>query len=173
MVLDVASPHDAAGPSPVQAPLWLHAEHVRPEWVDYNGHMSEAFYVLVFGHATDALLDLIGMDEEFRERSGLSMYTLEAHVRYLREAVEGDPLRVSTQVLGTDGKRAHLWHAMWHGDRGHCVATEELLICGVDVAASRSAPLPAEVASTLRAIVEAHEALPVDEHVGRAITLKR
>ncbi len=26
---------------------------VKPEWIDYNGHMSEAFYVLVFGYETD------------------------------------------------------------------------------------------------------------------------
>jgi acyl-CoA thioesterase FadM len=30
---------------------------VRPEWVDYNGHMSEAYYVLIFGDATDAFYD--------------------------------------------------------------------------------------------------------------------
>ena len=31
-------------------------EDVRPEWIDYNGHLSEAYYVLVFGHATDAVM---------------------------------------------------------------------------------------------------------------------
>ncbi len=37
-------------------------ETVRTEWVDYNGHMNLAYYVLGFIHATDELLDPIGMD---------------------------------------------------------------------------------------------------------------
>ena len=37
------------------------AEDVRPEWIDYNGHLSEAYYVLVFGHATDAMMAQLGM----------------------------------------------------------------------------------------------------------------
>src|SRR4028118_1415727 len=30
---------------------------VGPEWVDYNGHLNEAHYLLIFSRATDALLD--------------------------------------------------------------------------------------------------------------------
>ena len=39
-------------------------EDVRPEWIDYNGHLSEAYYVLVFGHATDAVMARLGMTPE-------------------------------------------------------------------------------------------------------------
>ena len=43
-------------------PLQLHESVVQPEWIDYNGHMNVAFYVLAFDHATDAFLDHIGLD---------------------------------------------------------------------------------------------------------------
>ena len=56
---------------------------VAEAWIDYNGHMSEAYYVLVFGFATDAVMETLGMDAEYRHRSGASLYTVEAHVRYL------------------------------------------------------------------------------------------
>uniref|UniRef100_UPI0018E587F0 thioesterase family protein n=1 Tax=Nocardiopsis sp. TNDT3 TaxID=2249354 RepID=UPI0018E587F0 len=65
-------------------------QRLRPEWIDYNGHLSEAYYVLVFGFATDALMDRVGLDAAYRERSGRSLYTVEAHVRYLREVAADD-----------------------------------------------------------------------------------
>lgn len=33
---------------------------VKDEWIDYNAHLSEAYYVLVFGFATDAAMDELG-----------------------------------------------------------------------------------------------------------------
>ena len=54
----------------VPVPLELHREPVRPEWIDYNGHMKLAYYLLAFDHACDAFLDYIGMDEAYRARTG-------------------------------------------------------------------------------------------------------
>ena len=88
--------------SRIEAPLRLYETSVRSEWVDYNGHMSEAFYTLVFGYATDALLDFIGMDGPYRRRTATSVYTLETHITYLREVGEGEPLIVTTRLLDSD-----------------------------------------------------------------------
>jgi acyl-CoA thioester hydrolase len=151
------------------ASLTLHRTRVRPEWVDYNGHMSEAFYVLVFGHATDALLEEIGMDAAYRDRHGTSLYTLEAHVCYLAETLEGEALHVTTRVLGVDRKRVQLLHAMHRDVDGELVATEELLLCHVDVRAGRSTPLRDDIAAPLRRLRDAQRDLPVDARVGRAV----
>ena len=94
-----------------------HRAAVRPEWIDYNGHMNEAFYVLVFGQATDELMILTGLDEPYRESSGCSLYTAEAHVRYLREVSEGTELTVRTKVLGVDAKKVRLVLEMFAGGR--------------------------------------------------------
>jgi len=154
-------------------PLRLYETRVRPEWVDYNGHMSEAFYVLVFGYATDALLDMVGMDDAYRRSTGTSLYTLEAHITYPREVIEGDPLGVTTQLLELDHKRLRVFHAMHHVEKKELVATEELLLCNVDAATSRSAPMQEEIAARLQSMLEAHYRLPVPEQVGRSITLRR
>jgi hypothetical protein len=76
---------------------------VRPEWVDYNGHMSEAYYVLIFGEATDAFYDHVGLDHAARQRDRVSIYTVEAHIRYLVEAHEAACRR---HVAGGDGTDA-------------------------------------------------------------------
>ncbi|WP_328441625.1 thioesterase family protein [Streptomyces sp. NBC_00444] len=138
--------------------LPLFQETVRPEWIDYNGHMSEAYYVLVFGFATDAWMEHAGLDAAYRERTGCSLYTAESHVRYLREVPEGAQLAVRTRVLGAAGKKARLTHEMYvvEGPRAEPdpVATIELLMLHVDQGAGRAIPFPPEVRERLAALAE-------------------
>jgi hypothetical protein len=61
---------------------------------------------------------------------------------------------------------------MHHAERGHLVATEELLLCNVDAATSRSAPIQDEIAARLRSMLDTHQRLPVPEQVGRSIALR-
>ncbi|MEW2219839.1 thioesterase family protein [Streptomyces sp. NPDC006990] len=130
--------------------LPLFEQTVRPEWIDYNGHMSEAFYVLVFGHATDAMMDEVGLGPAYREDTGCSLYTVEAHVRYLDEVAEGAPLTVRTHVLGAAGKKLRFAHEMSVGER--TVATSELF--ALHVGAEGSMPFPETVRARLDALVE-------------------
>ena len=48
---------------------------VLPAWVDYNGHLRDAYYLLICSFATDGLMDLIGLDEAGRVRSGHTLST--------------------------------------------------------------------------------------------------
>lgn len=114
--------------------------HVVESWIDYNGHMSEAFYVLVFGHATDAAMEALGLGQQYQSATGCSLYTVEAHVRYLREVGLGAAIQVSTEVLGVKEKKLHLAHAM---DRaGETIATEEILGIHVDQQLGGASALP-------------------------------
>ena len=44
--------------------FWYHTE-VSAQWIDYNGHMQDAFYGLVFSHAVDDLQDAGLRPEDF------------------------------------------------------------------------------------------------------------
>jgi len=153
------------------APPILYRDRVRPEWVDYNGHMSEAYYVLVFGYATDAFYDLIGLDPDYRRREARSVYTLESHISYLLEIGEGEALAVRSQVLGADRKRVRLFHAMHHGEDGELLATSELMLLHVDTTGPRAVPFAPEIQTKLDAITAAHSELPAADRAGRAIRL--
>ncbi|MCF3148251.1 thioesterase family protein, partial [Streptomyces platensis] len=134
--------------------LPLFRQTVQDEWIDYNGHLSEAYYVLIFGFATDALMDASGLDAAYRERTGCSLYTVEAHVRYLREVARDSQLTIRTTVLGVDGKKLRFLHEMFAGDpSGEPVATEELFTLHTDQATGRSAPLPATARERLAGLV--------------------
>lgn len=153
--------------------LTLHTDTVRSEWIDYNGHMSEAYYVLAFGFVTDAFYDYIGVDARYRESSGCSFYTAEAHVSYLRELKEATPLRFTTQLLGYDTKRMHLFHQMFQASEEYLAATTELMLLHVDQGQGRTAPLPRSVLNQLELVYTQQVNCPLPNQVGRAISLRR
>ncbi len=97
------------------------ATTVKPEWIDYNGHMRDSNYALVFSLAVDALQDEVGLDTTYRERTGCTIYVLEDHKFYLKEVKQGDQLRVLTHVLGVDDKRFHLYMIMKRGQVEVCI----------------------------------------------------
>ena len=143
---------DAAGPLPAypSAPAVVWREPVREEWIDYNGHLSEPFYVLVLGHATDAVMDAIGLGEAARAEHGTSLYTVEAHVRYLDQVPAGVELESRSWVIGAGPKLLWLWHELYA--EGRLRATEEILAVHVDAVAGRSSPFPPDVAARVAAL---------------------
>ena len=120
-------------------------EPTQPGWIDYNGHLSEAYYVLVMGHATDAVMDAVGLGPEHRAEHDSSLYTVEAHVRYLDEVPGDSDLEVRSEVVGATGKLLWIWHELWVDDRLR--ATEEIL--GVHVVGGSTTPFPDEVAARI------------------------
>ena len=136
-----------------QPPLCTWSEQVRDEWIDYNGHLSEAYYVLVLGHATDEVMDTVGLGPSYRESTGASLYTVEAHLRYLDQVGPGEQLEVRSWIIGADVKRLWIWHELWAG--ASLRATEEILGLHVDTGSvtgtAASAPFPDEVAARIRA----------------------
>ena len=118
--------------------------------------------MLVFGHATDMVMDAVGLDEGYRAAHDASLYTVEAHVRYLARCRPGRELEVRSSVIGATGKLLRIWHELWVEERLR--ATEEVL--GVHVVAGRSAGFPEAVAARVAPLLTA----PPDE-AGRAIGL--
>lgn len=128
-------------------------QQVRPEWIDYNGHLSEAYYVLVFGFATDALMDRIGMDSDHLKRTGCSLYTVEAHVRYLREVPPDSEMLITTRVVEVGSKKLRLCHEMVVDDVLR--ATTELVALHVDSEQGRTSPFPEDITEILNGHLEA------------------
>jgi carnitine 3-dehydrogenase len=140
----------AAGASATagSAPLRLLETHVRPEWVDYNGHMTDSRYLQVFGDATDALFRLAGIDDAYR-RAGSAMYTAESHVIHKAEARAPERLYVTTRVLEVDDKRVRLAHSLHRTRDDALVASAEQLYLHVNSAAGKAAPMEPSVRSRL------------------------
>ncbi|MFM0341797.1 thioesterase family protein [Paraburkholderia fungorum] len=156
----------------VPAPLELHRCNVKVEWVDYNQHMSESCYLLVFGDSSDAFFRYAGIDEAYRAQ-GLSLYTAETYIRNLREVGLGEPLRLTLRLLDFDHKRLHIAHAMYHADRKTLLATAEQILVHVDMNAGKSTPFPMDLRARFEVIHRAHAQAPGDDTVNTLLSIER
>lgn len=151
-------------------PLELHRARVRPEWVDYNGHAHESRYLQMFGDASDALLAYVGVDADYRASTG-SYFTAETHLSHLRAVTAGQQLEISTQVLGCDPRRLHIFHRMVDTGAGDEVATAEHMYLHVDAASGRAGPASDVVLARIERIATAQAALEQPPLAGRRIGL--
>ncbi|MDY7583292.1 thioesterase family protein [Pseudomonas sp. CCI3.1] len=151
--------------------LTTYSTPILEEWVDYNGHLRDAFYLLIFSYATDALMDRLGLDSQNRETSGHSLFTLEVHLNYLHEVKLGAHVEVRTQLIGYDKKRLHVYHSLHRVGDERALAGNEQMLLHVDLAGPRSAPFGEHSLALLQAIEDQQRDLPRPEHVGRVIAL--
>lgn len=145
----------------------LHRPIVEPDWIDYNGHMTEWRYGQVFADAGDALLLYVGFDQAYRDSGRGSFYTVETHIRFLHQLAEGDQLEVSTQVLGVDGKRLHLFHWLRHEEIE--AATCEAMLLHVDLDTGKVRAASEAILVRLRNLVPEGSLGPRPDSVGRSI----
>jgi carnitine 3-dehydrogenase len=139
---------------------------VRPEWVDYNDHLTDFRYGHIFGDAMDALYRRVGIDETYRE-GGRMFYTVESHVKHLGDAKVGEPLYVTTQVLSADDKRLQVFHRLHRGSDDTLIATGEQMHLHVDTKASKAAPVGAALRGKLDALRQAHAKYPAPIEAGK------
>jgi len=158
-------------PDAISQPPETHREFIRPEWCDYNRHMNLAYYVLVFDHATDAFWHELGIGLEYRDRTDHSTFTVESHITYDQEVLEGDEVRCTTQLLGFDDKRIHYFHRMYHVRNDYLAATTELLGVHVDLTIRRVAPMPNDIRARLGETMDSHRHFVQPDQVGQVISL--
>jgi acyl-CoA thioester hydrolase len=145
---------------------------VEPDWVDYNGHMNLAFYVLAFDKATDNFYDQLGIGLDYRAQQDSSMFTLGINVDYLREVFQGDELLITTQLLAVDKKRLRYIHQMYQGGDDSPVALNECLAIHVNMSSRKSEPFPAATQSRIDKAMAAHQHLPQPASAGRLLGKK-
>ncbi len=157
----------------IPAPFERYEGEVLPEWIDANGHMNLAYYVVLFDYATDALFEAIGIGRRYKDTTNHGTFVTETHNLYERELLVGERVRVSTRVLGTDSKRLHLAHEMFTLAGEQRAATQELMYLHIDLSARRVVPWLPEVHARVTAAAAAHSRLPRPNWTGRRIMMQR
>ena len=156
-------------PDDLGQPIVTVSRAVPLDWTDYNGHMNEARYLQAFGDATDRMMALVGCDADYIATGG-SYFTAETHIRHLDEVRAGTKIRIETQVLLGAGKKMHLFHRMFEGDRP--LATGEHMLIHVSLDTRRASEPAAHVAQALSRVAQAHAALPLPEGAGKAVGVR-
>jgi carnitine 3-dehydrogenase len=163
-----AARDEAPAPAREGQPLRVLGTYVRPEWIDYNGHMSESRYLQVFGDAMDALYRRVGVDEDYRAAARM-FYTVESHLVHVAEARVNEPLEVTTQVLALDDKRLHVFHRLYRTSDATLLATVEQMHVHVDTANRKAVPIEGAVRTRLGQLSSAHASLPAPPQAGRHV----
>ena len=148
-----------------------HEATVLPAWIDYNGHMNLAYYVVVFDLAGDTLYDHLDIGLPFRERTGYSTFAVETHTLYEREVKLHDRLCVFSHLLGADAKRLYMFHEMFHADEGYRAATQEVMSLHVNLATRRVAAVPADKLAELQRVAARRGDAPLPPEAGRRIAM--
>ena len=143
--------------------------HVLPEWIDVNGHMNVAYYVLAFDLGVDALWARFGITEDHILSTDSSTFAVECHVLYRRELKETDPYLVTAQILAYDEKRIHQFQRMYHAEEGYLAATAEWMNLHVDLSTRRVAAWPATILAGIEAAAAAQDDWPYPDDAGRTM----
>jgi acyl-CoA thioester hydrolase len=163
---------DRTDPEPVfAAPFVSTVMRIEPQWIDYNGHLNVAYYNVLFDRAVDEVYELLGLGPHYLARHKHSTMVAEAHVRYLRELHEDDPVRVTVQLLDYDAKRIHLFEQLLHATENFVSATSESMTLHVDMTAKKVAPFPDSIMKVLERMKKAHAVLPRPEAAGRRVAM--
>jgi acyl-CoA thioester hydrolase len=157
---------------PFFAPFVSSVMRVEPAWIDYNGHLTMAYYNVLFDRAVDQVYELLDLGLAYVQKEKRSTFTAEVHVRYLRELLVDAPVRVTFQLIDFDSKRLHYFEQLYHAEQGWLSATSENMALNVDMVAKKTAAFPDNVMRRLTLMKAAHDRLPQPDGVGRRIAMK-
>lgn len=144
---------------------------VLSEWIDTNGHMNVAYYVLAFDLGVDKLWAELGITSDYIETTQYSTFAVECHITYQRELTEGEPFRVTSQILAYDQKRIHQFQRMYHAEEGYLAATAEWMNLHVNLVSRRVTPFPETVLSALQEFTRRQGILPMPPEAGQKMNV--
>lgn len=113
---------------------------VEGQWIDYNGHMTEWQYYKLLADAGENFLRAMGFTEEYRHNA-FSFFSVEGHLRNLKECRIGTPLRIFTEMIGYTDIRLHIYQYVIDTTRDIVLATGEHMMLHVDTDRRRTTPV--------------------------------
>jgi acyl-CoA thioester hydrolase len=154
--------------------LPIYRATIESDWIDYNGHLRDAYYGLVASYAVDDVMDHLGLDAAYRERTHCTLYTLEVHLHYLHEVKSSDDLAVISSILDFDRKRIQVGCRFVCARVSEPVATAEMMLLHVHQGDKPAVvSFPDEVTAKLEALKVSPGARESFGPSSRKIELKR
>jgi acyl-CoA thioester hydrolase len=153
--------------------LKIYSTAIAPEWIDYNGHLRDAYYGLILSYASDALMDQVGLDAAYRRSTTCTLYTLELHMHFLHEVRQSDQLDIEVRVVAADRKRIHAAFDFYCTRYTDPVALGEMMLLHVrQDPAPASVPFPPPIMAAIEALVASTSTVAVPGPPSRRIELR-
>lgn len=132
---------------------------IPPEWQDRNGHVGVQYFQALFAEGAWRVLEEVGIDAGWFERTQRSQFDLEHHLFYRSELRAGDRVSTYNRVLGRSDRRFHGIFFVLNDSRDRLAATIEYITAGIDMRQRRMSPFPSDLAIGLDTLIEKHRAL--------------
>ena len=142
------------------------------EWIDYNGHLNDANYLVIFTKASDALQNHLGLTLEHIQNTGETLFTVETHLTYVQEIGLGETVTITTQMLETDNKRMRIFHRMFN-NQNELLATVEMLFLCYNLLAKKVTNFSDMMVQSITILEADQSQLPWPDSAGKGIGLKR
>ncbi len=141
--------------------VFEYSSGIEPGWIDYNGHLRDAYYTVILSSGIDALMDHLGIDAAYRSATHNTLYSLEMHLRFLHEVKARDRVLVRMRILDADRKRIHLASELLREGSDEAAATAEFMLLHVNQGATVSTvPFPPQIEAAVSALHRAGATLP-------------
>ena len=114
--------------------LNLSSQKIIKDWIDYNGHMNVAYYLLIFDrYGADKLNTIFKMGEESAKKTGMSTMIVENNIAYKRELKVDEEVDINLIYFNHDKKRLHYKFEMINKKDNSLSATFEALALYVNL----------------------------------------
>ncbi len=114
--------------------IYLNTQKIIKDWLDYNGHMNVAYYVLIFDiYGAEKLMTQFKMGEHSAKTTDKSTMVVESHITYNKEVKLDDEVNLNLVYFDHDKKRLLYKLEMIHKQKGYLVSTMEILSLYVDL----------------------------------------
>ena len=157
----------------IDAPFDALCAIVAEEHVDHNGHMAMRAYTRLFDAATTPFYAYLGITRESVAGHGGTIFALQDASWYRREAMLGDPLTVSAQLIDHDRNKLVSFFTMRQTRDDYVAACFELIEVFVDRESRRPAPFPEPIARRLAEVQATHDRLERPALSGRGVGIRR
>lgn len=128
-------------------------------WEDENGHVNVGAHYAFHMEAATRGIFALGWNEDYRERTGNSMFSVEQHIRFHDEVLVGHDVSAHFRLLARSERMIHAVSVIVNHTTGRVANTLELVEGHVDLGTRRTAPFPAELSDTLDQVLAAHRQL--------------
>ena len=114
--------------------LNLSSQKIVKDWIDYNGHMNVAYYLLIFDrYGADKLNTIFKMGEKSAKNTGMSTMIVENNIAYKRELKVDEEVDINLIYFNHDKKRLHYKFEMINKKDNSLSATFEALALYVNL----------------------------------------
>lgn len=135
--------------------IFLSKQKVIKDWVDYNGHMNVAYYVLIFDvYGGEILMSGFNMGENSAKNTKKSTMVVESHITYNQELAEGDEVNVNLTYFDHDKKRLLYKLEMIHNEKKFLASTIEVLALYVDLDKRKASEFENEKVEIMKKYIE-------------------